>query len=257
MPKHSIGAGNKKTTYLLSQQACDLTEVDRAALCSTDSHEGHAVGRKGLALTTGDAPPDHLTGQRVHHTCQAVHRHKTQPQWSASALLLYVLGCCCGRVCCRLDDRRQHRNRTPSHITSYTIQLPCGSKRQPGLGSMCTPVTLLSSTAPVAAPFMLKCCSSCFATIRRSAFSSPDTLPPGFCAKCTGTRLEAMALAVTSFERTTSAEPARAAASALPSTCAGRTQHIWSQLPEGTTAAVSCCGAMKQRQLLELSSLLR
>jgi len=40
-------------THLLSQQAGNLTEVDRAALGPTDGHQGHAVGREGLGLATG------------------------------------------------------------------------------------------------------------------------------------------------------------------------------------------------------------
>jgi hypothetical protein len=55
--------------HLLAQQACDLAEVDCAALGATDGHEGHAVGGEGLALAPGDAALDHLTRQRVHHTC--------------------------------------------------------------------------------------------------------------------------------------------------------------------------------------------
>lgn len=58
-------------TDLLSQQAGNLAEVDCAPLGSTDCHQRHAVGRERLALATGDAALDHLTGKRVHHTCRA------------------------------------------------------------------------------------------------------------------------------------------------------------------------------------------
>jgi hypothetical protein len=64
--------GARRTAHLLSQKASNLTEVDSAAFCSTDSHQRHAVVGKGLGLAAWNAGLDDLTCQRVHYACIGV-----------------------------------------------------------------------------------------------------------------------------------------------------------------------------------------
>lgn len=111
-----LNKGNRDDPHLLSQQACDLTEVDRAALGSTDSHEGHAVGREGLALTTRDAALDHLTGQRVHHTCKHSPKGFGQQWFGHFALSQKVL--LLSARCLLVVDTVRNNSRTMFHTRS-------------------------------------------------------------------------------------------------------------------------------------------